>query len=167
MHKRQAFWKSPSLLCQTSRCRKMKIRNNIEDKLALFSSCLIVLSSLPGYTRPFFLGEFRNFPQKARDVGTGGRWGHVPPQDFSINKEVPFSCLEDAPFFLRKNVPSKCRAPQVWYASYVPEGPIHTAPFSYGNGTKVGEGDYFHIFLCPQPLGESMSASSINSLSAH
>ena len=39
--------------------------------------------------------------------------GSTCPQDFSINKEVPFSCLEHAPFFLRKNVPSKCRAPPV------------------------------------------------------
>ena len=43
----------------------------------------------------------------SRDVGTGG----TCPQDFSINKEAPFSCLEHAPFFLRKNVPSKCLAP--------------------------------------------------------
>ena len=46
-----------------------------------------------------------------RDVGTGRHWGHVPPQDFAINKEVPFSFLENAFFFLRKKVPSKCRAP--------------------------------------------------------
>ena len=24
------------------------------------------------------------------DVGTGGHWGHVPLQEFAINKEVPF-----------------------------------------------------------------------------
>ena len=42
-------------------------------------------------------------------------WGtgeHVPlPQDFAINKEEPFLLLENAPFFLRKKVPSNCRAP--------------------------------------------------------
>ena len=44
------------------------------------------------------------------DVGTGGHWGHLAPQDFAMNKEVPFSFLENAPFFLRKTVPSKRRA---------------------------------------------------------
>ena len=33
-------------------------------------------------------------------------------QGFAINKEVSFLFLEDAPFFLRKKVPSKCRAPK-------------------------------------------------------
>ena len=41
-----------------------------------------------------------------------GALGARAPQSFSINKEVPFSCLEHAPFFLRKIVPSKCRAPK-------------------------------------------------------
>ena len=50
-----------------------------------------------------------------------GALGARAPQDFSINKEVPYSCLEHAPFFLRKNVPLKCRAPQVGDASYIPE----------------------------------------------
>ena len=46
-----------------------------------------------------------------RDVGTGEHWGHVP-QDFAVNKEVPFLFLENASFFLRNKVPSKCRAPK-------------------------------------------------------
>ena len=40
-----------------------------------------------------------------------GHWGHVPPIDFAINKEVPLSFLENAPTFLRKKVPSKCCPP--------------------------------------------------------
>ena len=38
------------------------------------------------------------------DVGTGGT-GARAPQDFAINKEVPFSFLENAPIFLRKMCP--------------------------------------------------------------
>ena len=41
-------------------------------------------------------------------AGTGG----TCPQDFAINIEVLFSFLENAPFYLRCNVPSKCRAPK-------------------------------------------------------
>ena len=34
------------------------------------------------------------------------------PQDFAVNKEVPFSFLENASIFLRGKVPSRCRAPK-------------------------------------------------------
>ena len=49
-----------------------------------------------------------------------GTLGARAPQDFTINKEVPFSFLENALFFLKKIAPSNCRAPQIWDASYVP-----------------------------------------------
>ena len=39
------------------------------------------------------------------DVGTGGHWGARAPQDFKIDKEVPF--------FLKEKVPAKRRNPQV------------------------------------------------------
>ena len=45
------------------------------------------------------------------DVGTGGGTGGTCPQDFAINKEVPFLFLESAPFFLRKS------ALEVWCPS--------------------------------------------------
>ena len=45
------------------------------------------------------------------DVGTGGHWGPVLPQDFAINKEVPFFILENAPFS-KERVLSKRRAPK-------------------------------------------------------
>ena len=41
-----------------------------------------------------------------------GALGARAPQDFAINKEVPLPLLENAPFFLRKTVASKCRAPK-------------------------------------------------------
>ena len=41
-----------------------------------------------------------------------GALGALAPQDFAISKEVPFFFSENAPFFLRKIVPSKCRAPK-------------------------------------------------------
>ena len=43
----------------------------------------------------------------------GGALGARAPQDFAINKEVPFLFLEKKPLFLKEKVPSKCRAPQV------------------------------------------------------
>ena len=43
---------------------------------------------------------------KLIDVGTGGgALGARAPQDFVINKEVPFLFLESAPFLLRKRCP--------------------------------------------------------------
>ena len=38
--------------------------------------------------------------------------GARAPQDFAINKEVPFSFLENAPFFLRKKCPRSVVAPK-------------------------------------------------------
>ena len=35
-------------------------------------------------------------------IGTGGHWG---PKDFTINREVQFQLLENAPFYLRKKCP--------------------------------------------------------------
>ena len=46
------------------------------------------------------------------DVGTGGGTGGMCPQDFAIKKGVPCSFSENVPFFLRKEVPSMCRAPK-------------------------------------------------------
>ena len=44
------------------------------------------------------------------------------PQDFAIDKEMPFSILKKIPLVSFGKVPSKCCAPpQVWDASYVPE----------------------------------------------
>ena len=42
-----------------------------------------------------------------------GALGARAPQDFAIIKEVPFSFSESTPFFSRKKVSLKCRAPQV------------------------------------------------------
>ena len=47
------------------------------------------------------------------DIGTRGHWGHVPPQDFAINKEVPFLFLESAPFLLRRRCPQSAVPLQV------------------------------------------------------
>ena len=44
------------------------------------------------------------------NVGTRGTWSTCP-QDFAINKEMLFLFIENAPFFLRKKMPSKRRAP--------------------------------------------------------
>ena len=50
--------------------------------LVIYSRCLGVCSHLPTI-----------------DVGTGGGTGGTCPQDFALNKEVPFLFLENAPFF--------------------------------------------------------------------
>ena len=47
------------------------------------------------------------------DVGAGEHWGHVPPRDFAINKEVPFLFLESAPIFLTKKCPQSVVVLQV------------------------------------------------------
>ena len=39
-----------------------------------------------------------------------GALGARASQDFAMNKEVSYSCRENAPVFVRKKLPSKCRA---------------------------------------------------------
>ena len=45
------------------------------------------------------------------EVGTRGHWGHVPPKDFAINKEVQFLWQKMPPFSYGK-MSLKCRAPK-------------------------------------------------------
>ena len=47
-----------------------------------------------------------------------GHWGHVPPKDFEVNKEVT-SIVKKMLLFQAK-VTSKCRAPKFSDASYAP-----------------------------------------------
>ena len=49
---------------------------------------------------------------QSRNVGTGGTGGTCPPKILQKTKNCPFPFLENTPFFLRKKVPSKCRAPK-------------------------------------------------------
>ena len=56
------------------------------------------------------------------------------PQDFAINKEVPFSFIENAPFILRIPVPSKCCAPK-----------FEMLPTSLTKGVKLGPGEDDYI----------------------
>ena len=44
------------------------------------------------------------------DVGTGGHWGHVPPR-FCNKQRSALLIFRKSPLFLKKKVPSKCRAP--------------------------------------------------------
>ena len=45
------------------------------------------------------------------DVESSGT-GDLHPKDFAMNEEVPFLLLENAPFFFKATMPSKCRAPK-------------------------------------------------------
>ena len=42
--------------------------------------------------------EFLKILVVLKDVGTGEALGHVPLQDFAMNKDAPFLFLEDTPF---------------------------------------------------------------------
>ena len=66
---------------------------------------------------------------RQRRRNRGGALGPHAPQDFAINKEIPFSFSENAPFFLRNKVPSKCHALKCeMLSSYVPGlEPMYTA----------------------------------------
>ena len=54
---------------------------------------------------------YRNI-RKYIDVGAGGALGVRAPQDFAINKEVPFLFSENFPCFLRKNCPRSVVPPK-------------------------------------------------------
>ena len=51
-------------------------------------------------------------------TGRGGALGACAPRDFAINKEVPFSFLENVPFLLRKSALEVSCPPSL--RSYVP-----------------------------------------------
>ena len=45
------------------------------------------------------------------DEGTEGTWGTSPPPRFCNKQRTALFSFRNCPLFLRKNVPSKCRAP--------------------------------------------------------
>ena len=75
-----------------SSCRLVGTMNNVEITIHMILKSLPIISD------------------KTRDLGTEGTGGTCP-QDFAINKEVPFLFSGHA-LQLNKKVPLKCRAPQ-------------------------------------------------------
>ena len=67
---------------------------------------ITILSEVNQYIKIMRKITCMQLPYLAIDVGSGGSTGGTCPQDFAMNKEVPFLALENTPFFLRK----KCHA---------------------------------------------------------
>ena len=77
-----------------------------------------------------FSQENNNGATKVRDVGTGGALGARAPPRFCKERKSALFTIGILPHFrkfkvfesalLAAKVPLKCRAPQVWNASYVP-----------------------------------------------
>ena len=68
-----------------------------------------LLIMIPKLVITLFVVKIMSMQMHRRRIWGGGK-GHVPSQDFAINKELPFSFLGNAPYSLRRNMPSKCRA---------------------------------------------------------
>ena len=64
---------------------------------------ITILSEVNQYIKIMRKITCMQLPYFAIDVGSGGSTGGTCPQDFAMNKEVPFLVLENTPFFLRKN----------------------------------------------------------------